>query len=121
MPYLRFRRRSCVLVLAATTLVSAIPLRSQSKIEAEVVFLVDGGFSPSKITRRPGLFLLVIKNRSHSSQMQLGVTKQDGTVIAATESVVDSNRDYLLDLPASTYVLRDAAHPSWTPLTIIRQ
>ena len=39
------------------------PAQGQTKPEAELVFLRDGGVFPATITRPPGEFLLVVKNR----------------------------------------------------------
>jgi hypothetical protein len=48
--------------------------QGQAKREAELVFLRDGGFFHATITRPPGEFLLVVKNRSRSAdQMTLGL------------------------------------------------
>jgi hypothetical protein len=52
-------------------------------------------------------------NRSHASGIQLGIVRSDGVVVAATELIVERNRDYLLDLPAAAFTLADAAHSRW--------
>jgi hypothetical protein len=105
---------ACLLFfLGASTIVA------QNKLEVEIVTLRDGGFYPSKITRPAGKFLLVVKNRSHAKQVQLGITRSDTTVIASVQQVIDLTQDYSLDLPAATHTLKDSAHPSWIPLTIV--
>lgn len=89
------------------------------KVEVELVTLRDGGFYPSTITRSAGKFLLIVKNRSHSHQVQYGVTRSDAAVVAPVETVIAISRDYILDLPAGTYLLRESSHPNWTPLTVV--
>ena len=85
--YFLFKPRSVVISVIVTSFFAITPVMSQHKIEAEVVSLRDGGFFPSTITRPHGKFLLVVKNRSHASEIILGVTRHDGTVIAAAEKV----------------------------------
>jgi hypothetical protein len=94
---------------------------AQGKMEAELVTIRDGGFVPARVTRPAGPFLLVVKNRTRESEVDLSLVRQDGTVINAIEKVTAVDRDYMLTLPASTYVLKDSAHPSWTSLTIVIQ
>ena len=95
------------------------PVSGPAKIEVELVTLRDGGLYPSKIKRTAGKVLLIVKNRSHSNQMQLGVTRSDGSVIAAVEAITALSQDYFLDLPAGEYTLKESGHPGWTPLTIV--
>jgi hypothetical protein len=49
-------------VYVALVVVSQLA-QGQAKREAELVFLRDGGVFPATITRPPGEFLLVVKNR----------------------------------------------------------
>lgn len=95
------------------------PVTSQAKIQVEVVTLRDGGFYPSTLIRPAGNFLLVVKNRSHATEVELGIARSDATVVVAAEQVITINRDYILDLPGGTYTLRDSSHPKWVPLSII--
>ncbi len=93
--------------------------RAQQKIQAEVVTLRDGGFSPAQISRPAGQFLLVVKNRSHAAKVSLGITALDLSTVAPVQDFLGVGKDYMLTLTASTYVLKDSAHPTWTPLTIV--
>jgi len=108
-------------MLAAACLIATIGASrsgAQQKIESELVTLRDGGFYPSKIVRPSGTFFLVVLNRSHANKISLGITGPGASVIAAVEDIVDLKQSYLLELTANTYVLKDSAHPGWTPLTI---
>jgi hypothetical protein len=108
----------CFLLLDARG-IQAQQTISQSKLEAELVILRDGGFYPPTITRPAGNFILLVKNRSHANQVQLSLTRSDASVIAASEQVNDINKAYVLVLTAGTYTLQDSAHPSWGQLTIV--
>jgi hypothetical protein len=100
----------------------ATSLWAGQKLEAEVVSLRNGGFSPAKITRPAGQqFLLVIKNRAGTDQMTLSIAHNNGLSVEASATIKDLDQDYLLNLTAGTYTLTDSSHPKWTPLTIVVQ
>ena len=114
-------RRFGKTVVAGLLAFASAGVGGAQKLEMELVYLRDGGFTPSKITRPKGKFILVVKNRSHVDNAMLGITGVGGSILAPTTALVGLNQDYVLDLPATTSVLIDAAHPTWTPLTIVTQ
>src|SRR5580658_8468058 len=95
----------CITVLLAFAIIFLGNLRAQTpqKLEVEIVTLRDGGFYPNKITRPAGTFMLLVLNRSHANQIQLGINSSEGTVIAAVEQMTDVTKSYVFPFPADTY------------------
>jgi hypothetical protein len=106
------RYRTGVLGAATLLAICLARLHGQQILQAEVVILPDGGFSPSKTTRAQGKFLLVIGNRSQANSITLGVARNDGLSKVASANGVDLNQDYLLNLPSASYIVTDSAHPN---------
>lgn len=108
-------------LLSVAALAQGQATSTSPKIEAEVVSLRVGGFFPPKITRPPGQFLLVVKNRAGTTSMTLSIASKEAAMAVPSASVLGFNQDYLLNLAPDTYVLADSSHPKWTPLTIVIQ
>lgn len=112
------RVRRFFVVFWAMTLITSTDLTGQQKIEAEVVFLRDSGFFPNTIQRKPGKFLLIVKNRSHASEISIGVASHSQQVLVAPTNAVASSHNFTLNLVAGDYAVTDANHPNWSQLTI---
>jgi len=93
-------------------------LAAQQKMQGVVIYLRDGGFTPSQITLPRGKFLLVVKNRSTAQQIAIGVVRQDNVVAVAPVASTGRSQDFMLDLPTGVHKLFDSNHGAWSKLTI---
>ncbi len=93
-------------------------LAAQQKMQGVVIYLRDGGFTPSQITLPQGKFLLVVENRSAAQQIAIGVVRQDNVVAVAPVASADRSQEFMLDLPTGVHKLFDSNHGGWKGLTI---
>ena len=80
----------------------------------ERITLKQYGFEPRQITRRQGLFLLAVDNRSGLGAISLRLEQTNGG-LARQIDIYASSPDWrdTLNLPAGDYVLTVTGNPQW--------
>jgi hypothetical protein len=82
--------------------------------EKVVTILRSSGFEPDAVTRTGGQFTLVVANRSGMNELRFLLKRSTGeqvreiTVAPGTLEIKEP-----VDIPAGTYYLVEATHPSW--------
>jgi hypothetical protein len=118
----RRMRATALSVLSLVLIVSVVQViamaASKPKVEVEVIYLRDQGFTPKAITRSAGQFVLVIENRSRTQTNSIGLTRSDGAASIAPNVSTDHSHSFVLNLPAGQYKLGDSSHAAWSQVTI---
>lgn len=88
---------------------------SSSRIESALITLRPDGFEPNEITRPKGRLLLLVDNRSGSTEMWLSLDRLTGHRIHEVR-VPHETLDWheLINLTPGEYVLTERHHPEWT-------
>jgi hypothetical protein len=80
----------------------------------ELITVKEHGFEPRQITRRQGLFLFAVDNRSGLEAISLRLEKADGSLVRQMDiHASNPDRRDVLNLPAGDYVLTEAGNPQW--------
>jgi hypothetical protein len=80
----------------------------------ERITVNEYGFVPRQISRRQGLFLFAVDNRSGLESISLRLERADGSLARQMDIYASSpDRRDILDLPAGDYVLTEAGNPQW--------
>ena len=114
------RASALAAALAALLLVFGQPAGGRSSTAAAagplVIAITDAGLTPSQATARPGLVHLRVENRRESpGALTLRVVREGGALvreIRLPEHVREAATE--LEVAAGSYMLSEAAHPSWT-------
>jgi hypothetical protein len=98
---------------------------SKPTLQAEVVYLRNGGFYPHAITRPAGQFVLVVVNRSGPGAIALSVKSallnSASTAAASGDVSPAQSQSIVLNLAAGKYYVSDLNHPSWPVMTLTLQ
>ena len=85
------------------------------RIEPVIVTLTPTGFEPAELTRRRGLFLLMVDNRSNNPDLLFRLDAENGKRQHEQQTRKGGRLDWNkpLDLPPGRYSLTVADHPDW--------
>jgi hypothetical protein len=80
----------------------------------ELITVKEYGFEPRQITRRQGLILFAVDNRSGLEAISLRLERADGGLVRQMDiSASSPDRRDIFNLPAGDYVLTEAGNPQW--------
>jgi hypothetical protein len=81
---------------------------------AELITVKEYGFEPRQVTRRQGIFLFAVDNRSGLQMVSLRLEKADGSLVRQI-NIYASGPDWrdILNLPAGDYILKETGNPRW--------
>jgi len=91
--------------------------RLQESEDALQLIIGDGGFEPTQVTKRPGMFMLSADDRrsDKTQRLTLRLSRENGELLREIE-VPAGAIDWAegIDLPAGKYVLVVVGRPDWT-------
>ena len=98
-------------VAAATAMQTKLP---SVRVEAELVTITERGFEPAKIRRPPGIFQLVVDNRSVLPEVALRLDRESGGRLHEVRVPREQlDWEQMLTLTPGSYALTEASHPQW--------
>lgn len=94
---------------------TVLPSDEPERTDVEIITLLPTGFEPKEINRPKGQFLLVVHDRSGTSEVNFHLNREAGNRLhdVRLEEGILSWRTPL-DLHPGKYMLTDVEHPEWS-------
>jgi hypothetical protein len=130
-PYSEFltQRKFLLTMLIVSILVVAVVVTAQlsRKVEAAAqqgrdevrVELNSNGFTPGEVQHAPGLFAILVDNKTLSGEYTLNLKAEDGTVLSELQ-VQKGSSAWTVTLQTGRYTLTEINHSQWVCVIVVQ-